>query len=170
MSSTAQPGHLEPQLAPSSCSLQCLPPLSQSHAKVKDLRKSERGVPGPSSPVVLSRTTLSRDAWNLVETLWMAAVTGAALTKDALDSGLGENCPASHTALHSQSHVPSGQCFPDLNARGLKAQIIQLHPGSWFIGSAMGFRTVSNGPQVMLTPTVWEPHFENHCRMGEICF
>lgn len=104
VSSTAQPGHLAPQLAPSSCSLQCLPPLSQSHAKVKDLRKSERGVPGPSSPVVLSRTTLSRDAWNLVETLWMATVTGAALTKDALDSGLGENCPASHTALHS-SHM-----------------------------------------------------------------
>ena len=96
--------HLASQLAPQ---LRALPPahsnacpLSVVPRQVKDFRKPEkRGflltIDGP--------VVLSRDVQNSVGAFWVTPVTGGPPAKDAADSGLGRNSPA--------SHVPAGQRF-----------------------------------------------------------
>lgn len=104
VSSMAGPGHLASQLAPR---LRALPPahsnacpLSVVPRQVKDFRKPEkRGflltIDGP--------VILNRDVQNSVGAFWVTPVTGGPPAKDAADSGLGRNSPA--------SHVPAGQRF-----------------------------------------------------------
>lgn len=110
-----EPHRLAPQL-PSFCPLQCLPPLSQSYIKARDLRKPSREAPHrPPCPVVLRG-----DVWNIRGDIWECCSAWWGRTgQGCYRPWDGKNSPASCTALTCP--LRSGRAA--LSTQGLETQL-----------------------------------------------